>query len=136
MDFAKSKLLVLALLLPASCNHITTDDCACTAEFRAYSVSIVDIHYQPVDSLITWVTDKKSSVVYRRDSSHVLGLSTDPGRYVVLTDAELSYSGNIDTVIFHAVGRHDTLSQLFGFYTDACFCHVYKSWGPDSIFVN
>jgi hypothetical protein len=97
---------------------------------------IADSSHRPIDSLVTWVTDKKSLVVYRTDSSHVRGVSFDPGRYVVLTDGETKYFGSIpETVMFHASDREHNIAESFAFYVDDCRCHLAKLSGPDSIIV-
>lgn len=112
-------------------------DCVCTEEFRSYSVYIVDGNRQPIDSLVTWVTDRNSQVVYRTDSSSLLDPYQTPGQYIVLTDSEMKYINSVlEIVIFHASNRKYNITESFTFSaSDECRCHIQKVSGPDSIIV-
>ena len=127
--------LPVLAMLSSSC-LLEHRDCICTTEFRLYTVHIFNNNHQPIDSLVTRVTDKKSQVVYRTDSSHSRGFSFSPDEYVVLTDGEKRYFRSIpDTVIFHASNGNHNISEPFAFYVDDCQCHLLKFSGPDSIVV-
>jgi hypothetical protein len=126
--------LVLAIVgFSCSADH---KDCICTLEYRGYSVYIIDSNHQPIDSLVTWVTNKNSGTIYRIDSSSILDPYHTIGRYIVLTDGEMKYFTTIPTsVIFHASNRKYNVTGLFTFNVDDCRCHLQKVAGPDSIIV-
>lgn len=77
-------------IVSLSCS-VDNRNCVCTQEFRVYSIYIVDSNHQPIDSLVTWVTDKNSQIVYRTDSLSILDPYHTPGLYIVLTDGEMKY---------------------------------------------
>lgn len=118
-----------------SCS-VDQKDCVCTQEYRSYSIMIVNGNHQPVDSLVTWVTDKDSQTVYRTDSSSLLDPYHTPGRYIVLTDGEIKYfSSGPGMVIFHASNQKYNVVETFTFSVDDCRCHLQKVSGPDSTIV-
>ena len=110
--------------------------CVCTTEFRGYAVHIATADRQPIDSLVTRVTNTQSTIVYRSESSTSGGWYGTLGSYVVLTDAEKNYFTTVpDTVVFHASNREHAITETFTFAQDDCRCHLHKVSGPDSIIV-
>jgi hypothetical protein len=129
-------LISVLAIVSFSCS-VDNKDCVCTMEYREYSVYIVNGNHEPIDSLVTWVTDKNSQTVYRTDSSSILNSYLTHGQYIVLTDGEMKYFTSVpEMVIFHALNRKYNITESFTFAAgDECRCHIQKIFGPDSIIV-
>lgn len=129
--------LILAIVIVSFSCSVNHKDCVCTAEYRGYSVYIINGNHQPIDSLVTSVTDKNLQIIYRTDSSSVLDPYHTPGLYTVLTDGEMKYfTSTPEAVIFHAWNKKYNITETFIFSAgDECRCHIQKVSGPDSIIV-
>jgi len=119
----------IALLFP-SC---TTDvkDCICTTDFRGYNITIVDSLGNPVDSLITRITNSRgreftpNSLYYQRSSE---------GKYWMMGDSyKNEFTVRPTSIYFEGAKEGVTAEAAFLFNTDECKCHVNKVAGPDTI---
>ncbi len=122
--------IIIAFLF--SCDAFSDlKDCICSQEFRVYTVTVVDQHKQPLDSLRINIYNPQSGREFDIEQNWSYG---DPGMYVVMTDAyNRSLQEGGEPVIFEA--ENDTLSASGQFYftVDDCRCHVEKASGPDTL---
>jgi hypothetical protein len=124
--------LVLTAFLVVAC-YDPQSPCACTEEFRTYTVSVVDDGGDLVaDVAITRVHVRTGSVL----DPGWLGM-LQPGVYVVADDAMLEvFSSRGDTV--RVTGTKDSVQFVADFVfvvPDPCRCHVVKRAGPDSVVI-
>jgi len=108
-----------------------TGTCACTEEFRAYLVMVLDDAMQPANGVTLTRTDLRTGKVLEPTW---LGMPV-PGAYVVVDDGlagEFSSAGDTVRVVFAQGGS--THTEDFEFAVPApCFCHVEKLAGPDTV---
>jgi hypothetical protein len=132
-----SILIIIVLIVVSFSCSVDQKECVCSMEYRGYSIYITDGNHQPIDSLVTMVTDKDSQIIYRTDSSSILDPYHVPGYYSLLTDGEINYFTSFPKlVIFHASNRIYNITESFTFSAgDECRCHILKVSGPDSIIV-
>ena len=113
-----------------SCDD-ATGSCACTEEFRAYLVTVLDDAMQPANGVaLTRVNLRTDRVL----EPTWLGMPT-PGAYVVADDGlidEFSGEGDIVRVTFAQGGSSFTTDFKFA-VPAPCFCHVEKVFGPDTV---
>ena len=130
MKFFKRILLFLPILLFYSCDD-EYPDCVCTEEFRMYLVTVVDSLGNPVDSLITTITN------YRGKEYSFVGFTPPPfmpGAYFVMTDSyQNDFSTSPGKIFFKGVKNTLEVTGEYLFNTDKCRCHVYKIAGPDTL---
>jgi hypothetical protein len=124
----------LAVLPTAACED-TLAPCACTKEFRAYLVTLVDPQGAPLaDAVLTRVNLRTGRVL----EPTWLGF-TDAGTYAVADDGmrdEFSSDGDVVRVEGTAGPDSTAFQADFVFALPApCFCHVEKLAGPDTITV-
>jgi hypothetical protein len=109
----------------------TAGNCACTEEFRAYLVTVLDDAMQPANGVTLTRVNLRSGKVLEPTW---LGMPT-PGAYVVADDGlidEFSSAGDTVRVTFSQGGSSFTTD--FKFVVAApCFCHVEKIFGPDTV---
>lgn len=106
-------------------------NCACTEEFRAYLVTVLDDAMQPANGVtLTRVNLRTGKVL----EPTWLGMPT-PGAYVVADDGlidEFSSAGDTVRVTFSQGGSSFTTDFKFS-VSAPCFCHVEKIFGPDTV---
>jgi hypothetical protein len=109
----------------------TTGACACTEEFRAYLVTVLDDAMQPANGVTLTRTNLRTGKVLEPTW---LGMPA-PGAYVVADDGlrqEFSSDGDVVRVVFAQGGSSHT--EDFAFAVPApCFCHVEMLSGPDTV---
>jgi len=107
------------------------ETCACTEEFRAYLVTVLDDAMQPANGVTLTRTNLRTGSVLEPTW---LGMPA-PGVYVVADDGlagEFSSTGDVVRVVFAQGGSAHT--EDFEFAVPApCFCHVEKLAGPDTV---
>ncbi|MCX8010608.1 MAG: hypothetical protein N3A61_05600 [Ignavibacteria bacterium] len=116
-----------------SCSKLI-DNCACTMEFRMYTVLVLDSKNQPVDSLDVVVKNKKTGKVYIFMEKIYLG----KGVYQVMNDRYLEdFSSDFPSaVLFTASKSGVSVEAEYWFITDNCNCHVSKVAGSDTLRIN
>jgi len=121
----------IALLFP-SC---TTDvrDCICTTEFRSYGIIVIDSSSNPVDSLVTRITNSNGKEFTSHGSYFPNGTE---GRYWIMDD---SYKNEFrirpTTFFFEGTKENASAEAAFLINTGECKCHVFKVAGPDTVVV-
>jgi len=103
--------------------------CACTLEFRFFTVTVVDASGEPVEGMSISVRRVSDGAVLTPDSSLQQG-----GVYVILTDGNIQDVTEAGTTV-EVVG---TLGDMgftaeYVFDRDACQCHVNKVSGPEMV---
>jgi len=132
--------LLLLVLLPflggadgLGCSTATDGTCACTEEFRTFTVTVLDDAMQPAANVTLTRTNLRTGRVVEPGW---LGLLT-PGTYLVTDDSDLNeYSSEGD--ILRVVGTQDGASFTadFAFRVLApCRCHVELLAGPDTVII-
>ena len=113
-----------------SCSDTLTETCACTTEFRFFTVTVVDAQGQPAEGV----------EISARRVSDGLDLTPDdvglgqPGVYVVLTDNAVDHVTEEGTLVEVVGTRGDTgLRAEFVFNRDDCQCHVSQVSGPGTV---
>ena len=113
------------------CAIFEPDTCVCTTVYLSSIVHIQDGSHNPIDSLVTTSTIKRTGKTLKY-KQYPIG----NGNYVVLEDdaiKDLDIFGEM--VIFHAQNSNYTIDRQFLFDTDNCRCHIHKISGPDTITV-
>ena len=114
-----------------SCSDPLTETCACTTEFRFFTVEVVDAQGQPA-------TEVEISVTRLSDGQDLtppdeMGLN-QPGVYVILTDNALGEVTEAGTLVEVVGTRGDTgFRAQFVFNHDDCRCHVSQVSGPGTV---
>jgi hypothetical protein len=130
----------LPLLLPLvvgagylSCSTTTDGACACTEEFRYFTVTVLDDARQPVDDVTLTRTNLRTG---RMLEPGWLGLLV-PGTYLVTDDSDLDeFSSNGDVVRVVGTGPAGSFSADFVFRVpEPCRCHVEFVTGPDTVVI-
>lgn len=122
----------LIVLLFLSC---TTDvkDCICSTEFRMYSIIIIDSSGDPVDSLITRITNSSGKEFSSHGSYFPNGTG---GKYWIMDDSyKNEFTFRPTSIFFEGTKEDVTAEAAFLFYTGECKCHVFKVAGPDTVVV-
>ncbi len=104
--------------------------CACTLEFRFFTVTVMDATGQPAEGVTISVRRVSDGAVLTENSS----LDQGPGVYVILSDGNIDDVSDTGTTV-EVVG---TLGDMgfraeYVFGRDVCQCHVNKISGPDSV---
>ncbi len=104
--------------------------CACTLEFRFFTVTVVDASGQPAEGVSISVRRVSDGALLTVNSS----LGQGSGVYVILTDGNIQDVSEAGTTV-EVVG---TLGELgftaeYVFDRDACQCHVNKISGPETV---
>ena len=120
----------IPLILWKQCSD-EPNDCICTEEFRMYFVTVVDSLGNPVDSLLTTITNN-------RGKEYGFGGYTPPplmpGAYFVMTDGYQDDFGlSPGKIFFKGIKNNLEVTGEYLFNTDKCRCHVYKVAGPDTL---
>lgn len=120
---------LFTLILPAC---TVFENCICTTEFRVETVLILDNQNNPVDSLNVEIMNASGRQYIVQQS-----LFSEPGRYVVIDDSYTNEFSTIPWVIFFKAWNDSVSVQAqYGIITDDCKCHIYKTSGPDTLFIN
>ncbi len=104
--------------------------CACTLEFRFFTVTVVDNAGQPAEGVSISVRRVSDGAVLNQDSS----LGQGPGVYVILTDSniqDVTEAGTTVEVLGTLGDMGFTAEYIFD--RDACQCHVNKISGPETV---
>jgi hypothetical protein len=122
-------MVVLAL---AACGDDPAGQCACTEEFRVFSVAVVDDASQPVSDAQLTVTNLRTGHVLM---SGWLGQLV-PGSYVIADDAMVDeFSAEGDVVRVEGQAPAGSFTADFTFAPDACGCHLQRVAGPDTVVI-
>jgi hypothetical protein len=128
-------IVVLALAIPGampSCDDGINGPCACTEEFRIFSLAVLDDASQPVANADLTVTNLRSG---QRLVSGWLG-QLAPGQYVIADDAMLDqFSPDGDPVRVQGQSPAGSFTADYVFAPDACGCHLQRVAGPDTVVV-
>lgn len=107
------------------------NDCICTEEFRMYFVVVVDTLGNPVDSLLTTITNDRGK------EYNFEGYTPPPfmpGAYCVMMDGyQDDFSLSPGKIFFKGIKNNLEVTGEYLFNTDKCRCHVYKVSGPDTL---
>ncbi len=104
--------------------------CACTLEFRFFTVAVVDEAGAPVPDLELVVTRVRDGFVY----GVVQDTASGSGVYMVFNDNfvdEVRTSGEQVRVVAAKDGV--SVEGAYVFSTDECRCHISKVSGPDTL---
>jgi hypothetical protein len=133
-------LSLLPLLLPAlvgggylSCSTTTDGACACTEEFRTFTVTVLDDAMQPAQNVILTRTNLRTGRVLQPGWLGELV----PGTYLVADDGQLEeYSSRGDVVRVTGTQDGASFSADFVFRVlEPCRCHVELLTGPDTVII-
>jgi hypothetical protein len=96
-----------------------------------YLVTVVDSLGNPIDSLLTTITNERGKE-YNFD-----GFTPPPfmpGVYFVMTDGyEGDFRSGSKKIFFKGTKDDKEATGEYEFKTDKCLCHVYKVAGPDTL---
>jgi hypothetical protein len=121
----------LEIITFPGCMIFGPDSCICTMEYESVVVHIQDGAHNPIDSLVTTSTIKRTGKTLKYKQ-----YPPGHGNYVVLEDdatKDVDIFG--ETINFHAQNSNYTIDRQFLFDTDNCRCHIRKVSGPDTITV-
>jgi hypothetical protein len=131
---ANARLLLngMVLLALAACGDDPASQCACTEEFRIFSVAVLDDASQPVSDAALTVTNLRTG---RALTSGWLGQLV-PGSYVIADDGMLEeFSDAGDRVRVEGQASAGSFTVEFTFAPDACRCHLQRVSGPDTVVI-
>ena len=122
--------LLLVIGLASCLDSDPSLPCACTLEFRFFTVGVVDAAGQPAEGVSISVRRVSDGALLTVNSS----LGQGSGVYVILTDGNIQDVSEAGTTV-EVVG---TLGDMgftaeYVFDRDACQCHVNKISGPDTV---
>jgi hypothetical protein len=127
-------LLALALVVAPSpgCDDPLAA-CACTEEFRVFTVTVLDDASQPASGVVLTRTNLRTGRVLEPGW---LGLLA-PGVYEVVDDGLLEeFSSDGDVVRVTGTQGSGSFTADFVFATpDPCRCHVVRITGPDTVVI-
>ena len=126
--------LALGLTVVAmACGNAIDSTCACTEEFRYFTVTVLDDAFQPAQNVTMVRTNLRTGTILEPG---FLGLFA-PGTYLVADDGlrdEFSSAGDTVRVVGTQAGA--TFSADFVFATPApCRCHLELRSGPDTVII-
>jgi len=122
---------VLTGLPVLSCTDTSTEPCACTAEFRFFTVTVVDAQGQPAEDVEVSSTRVSDGLDLTPPDDMGLGQS---GVYVILTDNAVDLVTEEGTLVEVVGTRGDTgFRAEFVFSRDDCQCHVSQASGPGTV---
>ena len=122
--------LLLVIGLASCLDSDPSLPCACTLEFRFFTVTVVDDAGQPAEGVSISVRRVSDGAVLTVNSS----LGQGPGVYVILTDGniqDVTEAGTTVEVVGTLGDMGFTAEYLFD--RDACQCHVNKISGPEIV---
>jgi hypothetical protein len=123
---------VLALAGLAGCTDGPSSGCACTEEFRVFTLAVLDDAAQPVPDADLTITNLRTG---RTLQSGWLG-DLVPGHYAIVDDAMLDeFSGAGDPVRVRGQSPAGSFTAEFVFGPDDCRCHLQRIAGPDTVMV-
>jgi hypothetical protein len=128
------RMLALGLaLIAAACGDSTDATCACTEEFRYFTVTVLDDASQPAQNVSLTRTNLRTGNVL---DPGFLGMLA-PGTYLVADDGLLDeFSSAGDTLRVVGTQGGATFSADFVFATPApCRCHLELRSGPDTVII-
>lgn len=125
--------LLAAAPVPACDDPASAGPCACTEEFRSYTVTVLDDAMQPMNGVALTRTNLRTGRVLEPGW---LGLLA-PGVYVVTDDGlrdEFSSDGDVVRVTGSQGGASFTADFVFA-VPEPCRCHVVRLAGPDTVVI-
>jgi hypothetical protein len=123
---------VLALVLFAGCSSTVDGTCACTEEFRYFTVTVLDDASQPAQNVALTRTNLRTGKVLEPGW---LGLLV-AGTYLVADDGQTKdFSTNGDTLRVTGTQGGASFTADFVFAADACGCHLQRVAGPDTVII-
>ncbi len=138
MRLSHSRTLIAATSLLSAgslaCGDSGLADCACTEEFRTYTLEVVDGLGQPLNDVVLTRTNLRTGKVL---DPGWLGLLQD-GHYVVADDGQLdefSGDGDVLRVVGERNGQSFTVDLTFA-VPEPCRCHVERLSGPARVVMN
>jgi len=131
-----ARLTLLSLLLGAlfwACSDSTDGTCACTEEFRTFTVTILDDASQPAQNLTLVRTNVRTGKVLEPGW---LGMLV-PGTYLVADDGLIDEFSDVgDTLRVVASQNGASVTMDFVFRSAApCRCHLELVAGPDTVVI-
>ena len=129
--FGWKALAVTVVLTLAACND-PAGSCACTEEFRYFTVTVLDDATQPATNVALTRTNLRTGKVLEP------GWLGDlvPGVYLVADDGLVSeFSTGGDTLRVTGVQGGATFTADYVFAVDACRCHLQRVSGPDTVII-
>ena len=113
-----------------ACSDPFTETCACTTEFRFFTVTVVDAQGQPAAGVEISATRVSDGLDLTPDD---MGFG-QPGVYVILTDNAVGEVTEEGTRV-EVVGTHGETGfrAEFVFNRDDCHCHVSQVSGPGAV---
>lgn len=128
----RPSVLALGLVTAAfTCTDVPTSRCACTEEYRVFTVTVLDDALQPADNVTLVRTNLRTGKVLEPGW---LGLLT-AGTYLVADDgllAEFSSAGDTLRVVGTQGGATFTADFMLA-ASAPCRCHVELRAGPDTV---
>ena len=122
--------LLLAAGVASCLNSDPSLPCACTLEFRFFTVTAVDAAGEPAEGVSIAVRRVSDGAVLTVNSS----LEQGPSVYVILTDGNIDDVSEAGTTVEVVGTLGDTgFTAEYAFDRDACRCHVNKVSGPDTV---
>jgi hypothetical protein len=104
--------------------------CACTLEFRFFTVTVLDASGRPAEGVTITVRRVSDGSVLAVDRVS----EQNPGVYVILTDGNIDDVSEAETTIEVVGTLGDTgFTAHYVFNRDACQCHVNKVSGPETV---
>jgi hypothetical protein len=122
---------ILVALTVTACND-STGACACTEEFRYFTVTVLDDAMQPATNVTLTRTNLRTGQVLEP------GWLGDlvPGAYLLADDGQVSrFSTSGDTLRVTGTQGGATFSADYVFAVDACRCHLQRVAGPDTVII-
>ncbi len=128
---AVAGVMLLGASLGSSCD-VGGAPCACTLEFRFFTVYVRDGADQPVTDVALTRTNLRTGRVLAESGSFAL---LEPGTYIVADDSHVDeFSTDGDVVRVVGTKGNATFSTDFVFASPGpCRCHVTKISGPDTV---
>lgn len=119
------------VLAMAACND-PAGSCACTEEFRYFTVTVLDDASQPATNVSLTRTNLRTGKVL--DPGWLGDLV--PGVYLVADDGQVSeFSTGGDTLRVTGTEAGATFTADYVFAVDACRCHLQRVAGPDTVII-
>jgi hypothetical protein len=124
--------LLLGLTMIAACSSAVDGSCACTEEFRYFTVTVLDDAMQPAQSVTLTRTNLRTGKVLEPGW---LGMLVE-GTYLVADDGLVKeFSSDGDTLRVTGTQGGATFTADFVFAADACGCHLQRVAGPDTVII-
>ena len=129
--FSLKGMAAVVVLGVVACND-TAGNCACTEEFRYFTVTVLDDASQPATNVSLTRTNLRTGKVLEPGW---LG-NLVPGVYLVADDGQIAqFSTGGDTLRVTGTQGGATFTADYVFAVDACRCHLQRVAGPDTVII-